>query len=222
MQAGDKLTFVESFEPLSEERQLSIEDIRESIVLFAVMCKKTLNNFEEDVRSIERFDNGNFITVFELSLKIPAQDGSYLHTVIYGHEDDAKLIDINLSIAEHSFDGINHGGYTYMFTNDGILRTEDPAFDEDEEESVKRSHFNIFDLHEWGDTLREFEISNDPEDNKIARSTYEELEDRSIFDDLEQEMGYDDQPIAMHEVEKLEQLLKDAVLFPPSEYPDAL
>jgi len=220
MQAGDKLDFVKPFDPLVERQNLTPEIRETAILAFVTLCADTMTKFEGDIQSAERFDELGFITGFELSLRSVAKDGSYLHISIFGNRDEEGLVDLGCSVIEHDDEGNYCGGYMYMIDDEGVLRSKSRDESEDDDED-KKSHFNFLEIYEWGNELVDMESSDDESDRLRAAEIRAEVEQDALFDALEEEMGYDRQPVGVDEITQLHRILQDVILFPASEFPDA-
>jgi len=223
MQAGDKLTFVEPFDPFLKRPGLEPTEQEEALEEFVLTSKRLLDRFDSSVRSVERLDESGFLTVFELSLKVPAPDDSYLHAVIFGHRDDEGLININLSLIEHDNEAYYRNGYMYTFEDNRILRSSVIADDENEEltDIERKIHFSVFDIYAGRDELTDLELSENEEAIASAKEVRGILDDWIAFDELEKEMGFDALPVTAFEVKQLDALLRDAIAFPHTEFPDA-
>ncbi|MEO6109898.1 MAG: hypothetical protein ABIP50_02730 [Candidatus Saccharimonadales bacterium] len=221
MQAGEKLKeFVREFDPFDERQTPTDDQLIDIIELFLELNKGLLLRFSSDVRMMPVSDEHGTATAFEVSLKVPARDGSYLHVVVFGHNSDDSLVDTNISVIEHLPGGNYQTGHLYSFSYGNVVRS-DLGLDQTDDPDEQRTHFSLFTLHESRDFLRELEQSEDPEEVRVALETRAQLDDDEKNLDLAEQMGYNVQPVDKEEIEKLVLLLFDAESFPPSMFPHA-
>ncbi|MFZ2126625.1 MAG: hypothetical protein WAV04_03905 [Candidatus Microsaccharimonas sp.] len=216
MQAGDRLsTFITPF-MFDEGKEVSIEKMTETLRFFLEMSVGILQKYADDVDTIEVLEESGFVTVLELSLRVTSSDGSYLHILIFGHKQGTAILDLGISIIEHGPKGEYIGGYQYVAEGIEVRRSSTRLADSEEEqdEDSTMSHFSVLDLYASRDELFELMMAEDEETKRIGLETKTAIEQDAELDAWEEEMGFDNQPIAKDELEKVEAILRSAELFP--------
>lgn len=168
MQAGDRLNFIQPFDPLETEKSSNDAEKERNVVVFSLILKRLVFDRPELVQSFEVLEESGFVTVFEASYRLDLPDGSHLHIVAFGHQDEAGLLDAGLSVNEHFADGKYNGGYLYEYTADGLRRSTnhpDAASDDEEDfdEPGMSDYFSIADIYQSRDQLEEAILSDDME-----------------------------------------------------------
>ena len=216
MQAGDKLDFIRPFDVLQPTTEVSDKESQERTLAFAAIMRQLVFDCPERVESFEVFEESGFVTVFEASYRLNMQDGSYLHIVGFGHQDDEGLLDAGVSVIEHTDDGLYRGGYVYTFNVDGVRRTTAYPDDDNSEmtDEDRRTHFSVADLYQGRNELDDMRLSDDTDEVLAALAMDAQLEEDALMGRLAAEMGADDQLPHQGELEQLADLIKDAYHFP--------
>jgi hypothetical protein len=222
MQAGDRLSlFVEPFDVTAENKEVTQDRSTEAMAFFLELCGQLLATYKDEVRTIEVLEESGFVMVFEVSLRVPFDDGSYLHVLIFGHKQGTAILDLGISVIEHDPEGNYGSGYMYDTEQYDVLRSvvhaDDNETEDDDESCDPKSHFSILDIYSLKGQLADLELSEDEELREAGKETRTMLEERVQFDAWEEEMGFDHQPVSKQELEQLAELLGAAVSFPLSE-----
>ncbi|MFY9227810.1 MAG: hypothetical protein WAO28_00575 [Candidatus Microsaccharimonas sp.] len=216
MQAGNRLSFVEPFS-LEERKEISTGAMTETLRYFLEMCGKLLKTHDEAVDTAEILEESGFVTVFELSLRVPADDGSYLHVLVFGHKQESALLDLGVSLIEHGPKGEYISGYQYIAEGIEVRRSSTRATlpdSEDDSADDRTLHFSVIDLYAAREELHDIQQSEDEEVRLEAADIWSGLVQEAEFDEWEEEMGFDNQPIDKGELEKVAAVIVSAELFP--------
>ena len=216
MQAGDRLDFIRPFDVFVPKGDMSEDERQAQIMAFATIMRQLVFDHPDRATDFQVLEESGFVTVFEASYRLDMPDGSYLHIVGFGHQDDEGLLDAGVSVIEHTDDGVYNGGYVYTLTPDGIRRSR-AAKDSDDcdmSDEDRRMHFSVADLYRGRDELEELEQSEDIDQVMAAIALRAELDDSVMMNQLAADMGADDQPPYEGELEQLANLIKDAYYFP--------
>lgn len=216
MQAGDRLSFVEPFS-LDDRKEITTGAMTETLRFFLEMCGRLLETHADAVETTEVLEESGFVTVFELSLRVLAEDGSYLHVLVFGHKQASALLDLGVSVIEHEPTGRYISGYQYVAEGTEVRRSSTRSASsesDDDETDTEVLHFSVIDLYAAREELHDIEQSGDEEARREATETWSGVLEESQFDEWEEEMGFDNQPIDKDELEKVAKVIVSAELFP--------
>ena len=216
MQAGNRLSFVEPFS-LEERKEISTGALTETLRFFLETCGKFLEVHIEDVDSVEILEESGFVTVFELSLRVPSDDGSYLHVLVFGHKQESALLDLGVSIIEHGPTGEYIGRYQYIAGGLEVRRSSTRAVTSESDDEIIEDevvHFSVIDLYAAREELQDIQQSDDEDAKREASDVWSGLVEEAEFDEWEEKMGFDNQPVDKDELEKVATVIASAVLFP--------
>lgn len=226
MQSKNKLSFVEPFDIGEDKAEINTGRKTETLRYFLEMCGKLLETYTDEVETLDILEESGFVTVFELSLRVPADDGSYLHVLLFGHKQETALLDLGISLIEHGPRAEYGGGYQYIAEGLEVRRSStrvDRSGEEDEtDEDSAMAHFSVLDLYAAREELDELSQADDEEQKLVALETWSGLKEDAEFDEWEEEMGIDNQPIDKDELEKVAAILGSVEYFPlrPDTTPD--
>jgi hypothetical protein len=211
MQAGEKLSFIR---PFTGERSVDDKESEDINVSFLSMCIELLSRYKEAVRFISRAEVSGTVEVFEGSYKVDSVDGSYLHIVVYGHQDSEGVIDAGVSVVEHTDEGVYRGGYVYAYGGGELIR--DTCHPETVEDPEDTTHFSLIGSYAAHDELQAvILLSEDEEDRNLAIEIDTRLREGYVLSAVERDLGYDQQPPEKDELVKLQSLLRYAQPFTP-------
>ena len=195
MQAGESISFISTPDELavveaqSEEEQEAVWDS------FGALMEGILYRYPDAFRSVEQPEESGTVTISEGSFRLPFDDGSYLHVVVYHHSDEGGYIDLGLSIVEHDGDGKSLGGYLYEM-GDGAIRfarhTErfNDEMDDGQKDAMRQEHFSILSYYERVAEMYANLFSDDEELRKIAQDSLRQLEEEASLSLTERELGF--------------------------------
>lgn len=187
MNASEKLSFIRPFE-VSEKAELTEETSRKEVgEKFIDSCSMLLKKYPENIIHEEIVRNGVSFGVFESSLIVKADDGTYLHIVVYGHTDEMGILDFGISIDEHLGDGELRGGYMYACGSEGVSR-QWVAAEENEEGELNKTHFSLIEQYHFYDELTEAQHSGDIDACLSAMEEILQLEQKTTRDVWEKEV----------------------------------
>lgn len=216
MQAGDRLDFIRPFTTARIETDPTDDERRDHTVAMGVILQTMLYNRPEYVDSVELFDEGEFITVFEASYRLDMPDASYLHILVHGQQNEHGLLSAGVSVIEHLNDDTFNGGYVYTLDPTGVRRTVVPKDKEDiemDEEDRKRL-FSVIDHYAQLSELEDLEQSEDIDQMMAAIAMRAELEEDAELGSIAAQAGFDDLPPDEGELEQLAELIMDAYHYP--------
>ena len=215
MQAGESLSFISIPEELAVPEPQSEQEKEIIWRSFGSLIQTLMVQYPDSFRSVERTEEIGPITIKEGSFQVSFADGSYLHIVAYGHRDDIGYLDLGLSIAEHSDEGYNLGGYLYEMTGDSVLFTRHRDIEdttEDREDEV-RFHFSVIDLYEGTDEMYALQFSDDEDQRAAAQEATRQHEEAAELTLVEQELGFGWATPTGEDIDKLEALMTFVVPF---------
>lgn len=216
MQAGDKLHFVKPFDVQNLSMGLSGNEILAQRTTFAAIMRALVFDVPQRVHSFDILEQSGFVTVFEASYRLDASDGSYLHILAFGFQNDGGLLEAGISLVEHSRDGADRGGYMYRYDVGGVRRTTIPL---DEATAHDQSeYFSLARTYKVLSELEDAERSDDLGEKAAADAARADLEAGFQFEEVIAAAGYDDQPPYSGELEQLADLIRDAYHFPLEEH----
>ncbi len=212
MQAGETLKFIEPFQP-SEESAIDKNEKEIIDAGFTALCFDLLGKYPNNIQVAERLEESGFITVFESSFIVSHSDGSYLHALVFGHNNKGGFIDLGIAIEEHDATNKPTGGYLYSYDASGLIRTRVKQEDDidDYGEDVDVLHFSLLNLYEDADELASIEATGDEYERQYAKETREKLENDVSFEVWGSELGYDGQCPPLQEIKQLIKILEQAV-----------
>jgi len=152
-------------------------------------------------------------SIVEISLKVKAGDGSYLHIVVFSTKDDRDRLTFNVSIIEHNPSDLYLSGILYGTEDDRVVRTVLSAPDTDEDTLDDVTFFSAID---YFSSFSELNIHPDldeedlDERDAVKKEVLNELE--NLY--LDEEMGFNRIPVAVEEIDRIAQLLMDVESFP--------
>ncbi len=206
MQAGESLSFIAIPEDLAVQEAQS-EAEREAVVMeFALMHRSLLERYGDSFRSIETQEESGMVVVNEGSFQLLFGDGSYLHLVSYSHSDQEGLLDVGLSIAEHTHEGRYVGGYLYELSGEDVRYSYQGAA-EGEDEDEQLFHFSIIDMHERNNALYQMQLSEDEGVRSLAEVLWREVEEVSTLGLMERELGFSMLNPTVEDMQKLRALV---------------
>lgn len=216
MQAGDRLDFIKPFSGTEHQSDDDGNHVDENdLLVLATFMKRFINDRPENIKSFEILEPFGIITVFESSYKLDMPDDSCLHIVVFGTQTEIGLLRFGISVNEHLPNGAHNGGYSYIYDDEGFLRSYAPAEDAGKTSEDDITGFMmISDMYEFQDALQEQQMSEDIEVQEHARMVQQVMTDELQFDDIMQAAGFDRQPPYPGELEKLRELIWDAKPFP--------
>ncbi len=220
MQAGDKLEFIKPFQSTQEvDAKPEMVDI-EAHDIFAALCNELISSYPESVRSKDVLDIDGFRTISETPLKVPFQDGSYLHLLVFREDDEEGILSFGLNVSEHSDEGLFLGGYLYSLDGEGLERSSLTPLppSEDDPEDVDKTHFSVIQTHELVDELSVCEQSEDEDVRQMALEVRNQLEENATFDEWERDLGTDGLQPQLIEVMRLATLFQSAQPYTPPSY----
>ena len=197
--------------PFNQESELHINKTERRMIeeRFVALCFSLLDRHVQAIRSVEEIEESGPINVFEASLIIPSLDSSYLHVLVFGHNNAGGFIDVNIAIEEHDDTKRPSGGYMYSYDATGLIRTKvDKEDDIEDDEDV---HFSIIAMYEGSRQLTELELNGSDDERLEAIELREELEQGATLGIWEHEMGYDGRLPSLEEVTHLAEILDYAL-----------
>lgn len=216
MQAGDKLDFIRPFDTARTMIDPTDEERQNHTAIMGTILQTMVYSRPDLVDSVDLFDEGEFIKVFEVSYRLDGKDGSYLHILVHGQQDEHSLLTAGVSVIEHLDDDSFNGGYMYTLDATGVRRTVVPK-DKDEvemDDEDRTRPFSVIDLYAQLSELEDLEQSEDTDQMLAAIATRAELEEDAEFGRMAAEAGFDDLPPHDGELEQLAELIVDAYHYP--------
>lgn len=211
MQAGEKLSFIK---PFTGERYVGIEALEDLSQAFLYIHQELIVKDPSVVRSIERFEESGFVTAYEASYKVESLDGSYLHVLAFWHGNEGGVIDVGMSVVEHTNRGVYVGGYMYMLDHEGVTRDTCRPESDDDDDSEDTNHFSLIGLYADADYIElALNQTDDEFEKEDAARLKAKLEESVTIGQMEKDMGYDQQPPTLDELVKLQALLHAAEPF---------
>lgn len=213
MQAGDRLLVIPTDEALETIQPLFQEKLRDAREMFLDLCRSLFSRFQNEMRAAAVKAEADGYSVVEISLKIRASDGSYLHVVVFSTKDQESQETFNVSMIEHSPDDVYLSGVLYGTEDDRIVRTVLGAPDIEGDSDDEVTFFSAIDYFE---SLSELTINPglDQEDideiNNVKKEILNDLENLQ----LDEEMGFNRIPVEIDELYQVAQLLMDVESFP--------
>ena len=218
MQAGDRLDFIQPFDVFTPVTDQTDTDRQIQIAAFATIMGRLAFDRPDLIEAVQVLEESGFVTIFESSHRLDMADGSYLHILAYGHQDDEGLIDAGVSVIEHLPDGTQSGGYIYTYDEKGVRRSTVPPYEPEEPDQYDTtSHFSVIQMYAPRDELDELAQSDDEETVLDAMRVRAEHEEDVQVSKMMAEAGFDDRYPHDGELEQLADLVQGAYHFPLSQ-----
>ncbi len=178
MQAGDKLKFIDGSDstqrpPLTDEHYVAARAFLHEI------CEVLFTRFDTQLRSKTYGTDSDTLVITELPLRLAADDGSYLHVVIFCDDSGNNDVTYNVSIFEHAESGSYIRGHIYLEGSDDTLTRTDLPPELGEEGKNVGWHFSALEFYDGVEEQAE----------RMAAGEYtEEIDDEESFEDVDNEL----------------------------------
>ncbi len=224
MQAGETLNFIQPFNGFEQQDDDAERVSEKDVEILVLILRRFVNEQQDNVHSFPIFEDDDFITVFESSYRLDMSDGSHLHIVVYGSQNDEGMIDFGVSVNEHLDDGSYNGGHSYLYDRNGLKRSTavpdlSEEIDEEDRELLRRYFMPSDHYAEIQYVMNELQ-SDDPERRLHAEQMKRQLDEVGQFEELAEMSGFDGQPPYPGEMEKVLELISSARPFPLHESQD--
>ena len=212
MQAGESLSFITIPNELSVP-EVRLEEEKEAVwKAFATLVQRVMITYPDSFQSIEQPEESGTVTITEGSFQVAFADGSYIHIVAYGHSDEEGIIDLGLTLVEHSDEGVYLGGYLYDLSDSDVMCSRLYTSTEDDEEDT-HYHFSLIAIHEGRSEIDSLRFSDNEDVRALAEENWRQVEEASQIGQMEKELGFSSTTPTLEDIEKIEALLSFAVPF---------
>jgi hypothetical protein len=207
MQAGESIVNV------VESARKSADYYSETTHLFVKfldICTELMGSEPMNIDSRMIYHNEVLVNVFENSFRTVYADGSYVHIVVFGYNDDDGVIEVGIHLDEHAENGQLLGNALYHLKDSRLLRY---YFNSNNDEETTTEHFSIHKVHEDFERIDETSVFGDDLEKQEADSILSSMKGEVLMHTFDAEISTEEQPISESELIALNDMFKFAVPF---------
>lgn len=213
MQAGESLSFITIPDELAIP-EVIVEDEKEATWrAFGTLVQQLMITHPDTFKSIEQLEESGIVTVIEGSFQVRFADGSYIHIVAYSHSDDEGILDLGLTLVEHSDEGVYLGGYLYEMSGADITCSPLHSSNDEEDEQERKYHFSLLSMYKERNELYGLLLSEDDDQRESAENDWRQVNEAAQLSLIEKELGFSTTTPTLEDIQKIKALVAMASPF---------